>query len=301
MSSDRRELRQLAQIQRWMQAVITNPEGVVAGIESDDARREVDVTADRVGEVVQPSKNCTSVERLEIYANAYYARLLECLRDEFPALLHASGDEVFDGLAFGFLQAYPSTSYTLGELSKRFPTYLEETRPRDEELGDGPAWPDFMIDLARLERTYSEVFDGPGAERLPLLTVEQVEQISPDAWPSAQLIAVPCLRLLSLRFPVHEYATGVRNKQDPPIPDPSPTWLVISRKDYVVRRWTVSQVQFELLQSLLAGQTVGRSIGQAAELAIECGEDIDQLAASLRDWFAEWSAFGFFQSIALPV
>ena len=75
------------------------------------------------------SKRRTSVERLEVYANAYYARLLECLRDEFPALLHAVGEEVFDGLAFGYLQAYPSTSYTLSNLSRNFARFLEETRP----------------------------------------------------------------------------------------------------------------------------------------------------------------------------
>jgi hypothetical protein len=298
MNTDRFEPRQLAQIQRWMQAVITHPNGVIAGIDSEGARREVDVSADRVAQVVEPSKRCTSIERLEIYANAYYARLLECLRDEFPALLHAAGDEVFDGLAFGYLQSYPSTSYTLGELSERFAAHLEETRPREDD-DEAPSWPDFMIDLARLERTYSEVFDGPGAERLQLLKTEQVEAISSDAWPLARLVPVPCLRLLALRYPVHEYATGVRNKEDPPIPDPCPTWLVVGRRNYVVRRWTVSQTQFELLRSLLAGESVGQAIEKAAASAIERGEDIDQLAASLHDWFAEWSALGFFQSIEL--
>src|ERR1700730_17054771 len=167
MTSHRRELRQLAQIQRWLQDVITHPDRVEAGLSSPEAGAEVDHTPDRIEDVVEPSKRRTSIERLEVYANAYYARLLECLRDEFPALLHAAGEEVFDGLAFGYLQSYPSQSYTLSELSRRFAQYLEETRPRDEdEEGGAPSWPDFMIDLVRLERCYSEVFDGPGAERL---------------------------------------------------------------------------------------------------------------------------------------
>src|SRR5580704_19185826 len=162
----------LDQIQRWLQAVIMHPDGVEAGIESPEARSEIDVTPDRIEQVVDPSKRRTSVERIEVYANAYYARLLECLRDEFPALLHAVGEEVFDGLAFGYLQSYPSRSYTLSELSRQFAQYLEETRPRDDDDANGsPSWPDFMIDLARLERCYSEVFDGPAAARLSLLGV----------------------------------------------------------------------------------------------------------------------------------
>src|ERR1700693_5287793 len=113
MTSNRPELRQLAQIQRWLQAVITHPDGVEAGLASSEARDQIDVDPGRVEQVVDPSKRRTSIERLEVYANAYYARLLECLRDEFPALLHAVGEEVFDGLAFEYLPSYPSQSYTL--------------------------------------------------------------------------------------------------------------------------------------------------------------------------------------------
>ena len=277
-----------------------HPDGVEAGLASDAARSEIDVGPDRVADVVDPSKRRTSIERLEVYANAYYARLLECLRDEFPALLHAVGEEVFDGLAFGYLQSYPSRSYTLSELSRRFAEYLEETRPEEEGDADGaPSWPDFMIDLARLERCYSEVFDGPGAERLKLLGADELREISPDAWVRARLLVVPCLRLLSVRFPVHEYATAVREKQEPDLPDPEPTWLAVSRINYVVRRWTLSHVQFELLSALVAGETVGAAIERAAALAVESGDSLESLAGSLRDWFAEWSSAGFFRGIEL--
>jgi hypothetical protein len=301
MTGNRLELRQLAQIQRWLQAVITHPDGVEAGLASPEAQAEIDVAPDQIEGVVDPSQRRTSIERLEIYANAYYARLLECLRDEFPALLHAVGEEVFDGLAFGYLQSYPSRSYTLSQLSRQFAEYLEQTRPHDEDDPSGePSWPDFMIDLARLERCYSDVFDGPGAERLTLLHAEALRNISPDAWAEARLICVPCLRLLSLQYPVHQYATAVREKQDPDLPGPEPTWLAVSRINYVVRRWTLTRVQFELLTALVAGQTVGSAIERAAQLAVESGESVDRLADSLRDWFAEWSAAGFFRSIQHP-
>jgi hypothetical protein len=300
MTGNRHELRQLAQIQRWLQAVITHPDGVEAALSSPEARAEIDVSPDRIEEIVEPSKRRTSIERLEVYANAYYARLLECLRDEFPALVYAAGEEVFDGLAFGYLESYPPQSYTLSELSRRFAQCLEETRPRDEDDADGsPSWPDFMIDLVRLERCYSEVFDGPGTEQLTLLRPDDVRDLSPDVWVQARLITVPCLRLLSLRYPVHEYATAVREKRDPELPDPVPTWLAVSRINYIVRRWTLTRVQFELLGALIGGATVGLAIERAAKLAVESGESIDCLAENLRDWFAEWSSAGFFRAIEL--
>ena len=147
--------------------------------------------------------------------------------------------------------------------------------------------------------TYSEVFDGPGTERELLLSAEQIRAVPPHQWPDARLVCAPCLRLLSLRFPVHEYATSVREKEDPTMPDAVPTWLAISRINYRVRRWSLSQTQFELLERLLEGLPVGRAIESTAERAIGHGECVDRLAEELRDWFEEWSASGFFQSVEL--
>ena len=106
---------------------------------------------------------------------------------------------------------------------------------------------------------------------------------------------------MSLRYPVHEYATAVREKQDPDLPEPELTWLAVSRINYVVRRWTLTRVQFELLEALIAGETVGTAIERAAKLAVELGESVNRLAENLRDWFAEWSAAGFFRALQVDV
>ena len=125
----------LEQIQRWMQAVIVHPLGVERGIASDDARQHVDVDPAAIEQVVTRSKALSAVERLGIYGYAYYARLLECLKEEFPAVLHAVGEDAFNSFALGYLQKYPSRSYTLFELGAKFPRYLDETRPTDEPTG----------------------------------------------------------------------------------------------------------------------------------------------------------------------
>jgi hypothetical protein len=87
--------------------------------------------------------------------------------EEFPVLKHALGAEVFDAFAVGYLERYPSRSYTLFQLGANFPRFLAETRP-EAGKGEGEAlpvnWPDFLIDLATLELTFNEVFDGLGVE-----------------------------------------------------------------------------------------------------------------------------------------
>lgn len=288
----------LDRIQRWMQAVIMHPEGVVAGIGAPEARLHIPISPDKVEQLITRSQQLTSIERLQIYANAYYARLLECLREEFSALLHAVGEEAFDAFAFGYLQKYPSMSYTLGDLGASFPRYLAETQPGGggEAAGD-ETWPEFLVELATLERLYSEIFDGPGVEGKNLLGSDQLATIPADRWPDARLVPVSCLHVVRFRLPVHEYITAVRNKTEPAWPNPADTYLAVTRRDYVIRRVPLSRLQYVVLHALTRRRTVGEAISRAVKLS---PNHVDGLAESLHRWFADWTAAGFFQAVELP-
>lgn len=155
-------------------------------------------------------------------------------------------------------------------------------------------WPDFLIDLATLERTYSEVFDGLGTEGQNSLGPDDLAAISPEQWPQAKLVPVACLRLLELHFPVHKFASDVKHGREPAVPPPSSTFLVVSRRNYVVRPREVSRAEFQVLNELCDGRMVGEVITQANEI---CDLSIDELTKQLHDWFAMWTADGFFRQI----
>ena len=278
-------------VQRWMLAVITHPDGVEAGIESDDARRECQVGTDRVEDLICRSQSQSSIERLAVYSNAYIARLLEVMIGEYPALCHALGQELFNGFATDYLKAHPPRSHTLAELGRMFPDYLARTRPPNENVNSSPDWADFLIDLARLERNYSEIFDGPGTEGLQVLQAEQFQSLSAEQWLSARLIPAPCLRVMTFRFPVHEYASAVRRQQDVDPPDAAVTHLAITRREYIVRRIALGDSEFRVLSELIEGRT----IREALELAMQTHSgSIDELAIQLNDWFRNWSAAAYF-------
>ena len=160
-----------------------------------------------------------------------------------------------------------------------------------------PEWPEFLIDLATLEWTFAKVFDGPGVEGQALLDADELQRIEPEAWAAARLETVPCLKLLTLRFPLNDYYSALRRKESPPLPDPAPSWLAVTRRDFVVRRHGLTQRQFELLSALQAGESVGAAIERAVQAP---GDDLSTFADQLRDWFQIWSAEGFFQRIVLP-
>ncbi len=284
----------LAQVQRWMQTAIVHPAGIEEGINSAAARQEIDIDSAEIENVLTRSQAQTALERLSIYGSAYYARLLECLREEFPVLLHALGEDIFDGFGVGYLQAYPSQSYTLFKLSTDFPRYLAETSP----VPDLVSWPQFLIDLATLEVVFNEVFDGPGIENTRLLDVDQLGAVPKEQLPDARLVGVPCLRLLAFRYPVHTYFTAVRREEEVEYPAPADTFLAVTRRHFVVRHYELSRPAYTLLSALLAGRPIGEAIQTAAAVA---GPDLHHLAANLRQWFHDWAAEGFFQAVELPV
>jgi hypothetical protein len=287
----------LDELQRWMQAVITHPGGAAAGIESDDARRQIAIVPEQAERVIARSQALTAIERLEIYHHAYFARLLDCLREEYSVLAAALGGELFDAFAVAYLKAHPSQSYTLGRLGGKFPEFLEETRPRAAHAtGQDADWPEFMIDLARLERMVNEVFDGPGVEGQSLLDTARFQAIPPDRWPDARLVCVPCLRLVKLNYPINDYFTAIRRGEQPPLPEPGAAYVAVARHDYRVVRYSLEPAQFELLQALTDGQPVLRAIERAAAVS---SLDDAQLAAALQSWFRFWTTEGFFLEVRL--
>lgn len=287
----------LNQLQRWMQAIVTHPAGIESALKSTSACDAIPSFMGHADEVVLRSSRLTSEERLKVYGNAYFARLLECLQTEFPAMVKALGEEAFNGLAFGYLIDRPSSSYTLSKLASDLPDYLSRTRPARQETDGAPDFADFLIDLATLERTYSEVFDGPGPEQSLTVHSHELNAMSPERFLTSHIEFHQSVRLLALQFPVHEFASAVRAGIDPDFPTARPTWLVITRRDFIVRRFEVTEMQFRLLQSLLRGDTIDHALRLVAS---DAATDNSKLAFDLQTWFQEWSAALLFKRIVTP-
>ena len=285
--SDSFELRKL---QQWMMSVVTHPLGVEEGVESAAAQQQIAVDVEDLESVVCRSEALTAAQRRDVYNNGYYARLLECMQSFFPCLLYALGEEVFNQFTMSYLQAHPPHAYTLNRLADRFVEHLNATRPRDDEAHDlPPDWPEFLIDLARMELAIDQVFDGPGIEGGEVLEPDDLVDTDPNSWASVRLELSPCVRLLKFRFPVNDYYTEFRRENEPSPPDPQETYLALSRIRFVVHRFPIDPLQFQLLAALHSGET----LGDAIEL-IATDDNMETLAQDLQQWFFEWAESGLF-------
>lgn len=192
-------------IQEWLLRAIQYPAG----------------TRDAAAMVRSTHGTLTPVDRLEIYGRSFHGRLLQVLESEYPALRHAMEPDLFLHFAAGYLRAHPPTTYTLNKLGKNFPQYLRDTRP------DDPAelWPEFLIDLATLERTFSEVYHADGPENHHPAPATDTHEIAQEPW----------TRTLECHFPVHEYFLAFKNGPAPDeIPGPQETTLLVYRRNYRV-------------------------------------------------------------------
>jgi hypothetical protein len=274
----------LQQVQHWLQTVLTDSAGLGAAMRGEAAQAVLALEPATVEQLIAPSSRMSGGQRLAVYQRGYFARLLECMAGQFRVLRHALGEELFEDFAREYLAAYPSETYTLGELGARFPQFLEETRPdRDAPPAEREAWIDFMLDLARLERAAYVLFDAPGSENRPGAGL---------AGPDETLELAPCFGLLSFRFPVNGYYQAVYRGENPPLPPARPSFLAITRVDFQLGMFELNPVQFRFLSWLRQGHPVPAAVQQLATQP-----ELDEAAQALwQIWREKWLLWGFFVS-----
>ncbi len=248
-----------------------------------DALREPRSTQG-ISERLTDSPTMDARAQLAIYQRSYILRLAKCLAEQFPALAHALGTPLFDDFAREYLAACPSDSYTLYELGRRLPAWLEESRPdRDLAADEREDWIDFMVDLARYERELFRLFDAPGHEG--------------GVWPNgevadADLVLQPCLSLAQYRYPVAWYYHEVRHGRSPEFPRAQPSYVAMARRNYLTASFPLNAVHFQFLCTLQKLSSVDDAL---TAVALKFNRPVAQVrnswATAVR---AAWMEAGFF-------
>ena len=238
MSADQPALQSL---QRWMQDALISPRLV--------SRGEAD-------QMLTSSGRLTGADGLAIYQRSYFLRIVSCMREQFPALCHALGETLFNDFVADYIRERPPESHTLYDLGRRFPAYLEETRPdRAAAPQERENWADFMIDLAQFERQLFVMFDAPGHEGKPFADL---------ATPDCRLRLQPCFALGAYRFAVPVYYQAVRLKHATPVPVGQETFVALVRTDYVTRIIPLREPHYLFLKVMNDGGSVEDGIGAVA-------------------------------------
>ena len=172
-------------VEELLWKLITAPEGVVQG--AAELHREGALEREDLSFLIPPNHRLSSAEQLDIYADMYFHRLHDCLAEDFPVLATRLGDARFHNLVTDYLLAHPSTHFSLRELGRALPGFLD-SHALEREF---PA----LTDLARLEWARADVFDEADAAPLSRDEVLELGAAEPE---KPGLTLIPAARLLRL-------------------------------------------------------------------------------------------------------
>lgn len=254
----------LESVQRWMQDALIFPRQVT--------RRDV-------ARHLAGSPRLSGADGLAIYQRGYFLRIAQCMREQFPALCHALGAPLFNDFVAEYIRDCPPESHTLYDLGRRFPRYLEASRPEQAD------WADFMVDLATFERRMFVLFDAPGQEGKPF---------ADPATPDEKLRLQPCFAVAAYRFPVALYYHDVRRKRLAAVPERADSFAALVRTDYVTRTVLLHAPHYRFLHVMAEG-------GQVADGIVAVARDQGMTADAVwQAWRApdgvrrRWIEGGFF-------
>ena len=247
--------------------------------------------------LIKPNDRMTSFERLQIYSQQYWFRIMASLSEDFPGLRSLVGERKFEKLATAYLNECPSESFTLRNLGSRLEAWLR----RHPEYIAGVER--VAIDMVRLEWADIEAFD---ERELPRFTADDSAKLDGDTVFRLQ----PHLRLLELAYPVDELLFRIRGQDSKSdtvsnavlkfphssrirrssLPRPRKVYLAVYRLQGTVYFKRLTRDAFALLQTLAQG----KPLEEAIEVALlRRRRNVDRLSAQVQEWFQNWSSLGW--------
>ena len=279
---------QLARFQAAMASAVMRPLGP-----GDSMRRENRAVAEAL---VKPNDRLTAPDRLQIYNQQYWWRLLGSFGEDFRGLRAVLGERKFDRLALAYLADCGSTSWNLRDLGKGLADYLAA------HLGLVTPHARLARDMAAVEWARVVAFDG---EEKPVIDPAEFVARSPA---KMKLGLQPYLSLLELEYPVDHLLRRLKHSESASAsnamsgsakirrlrlkskPAPVPIHLAVHRSELLVYYKRLDPEAFLLLSALGEGKDLTAACG------IAFGDSIrpaDEISEKVRLWFSAWTRFGW--------
>jgi hypothetical protein len=302
-----REASDLKRTQELFWALITAPAGVRPSL--DDLQRRGVVSDATLAEVFVGDDRLSAVDRVDIYANMYFYRLLDCLREDFPRVEAALGGERFHNLVTDYLLHHPSRHPSLRYLGESMPEFIRSHAIASEVP--------YVTDLARLEWGRVEAFDAPDVRPM---TREDLARLPQERAGEVRMTLVPALGLYRFDYDVYKIwrdlkepgavddgAPGTEGNaamdghdhfvpaRGPRNPKRTRVAVRIWRSDFIVYHKRIGEEEAHCLELVAAGEGLGRICQLLA-----AGGSPERATARVGQILQGWIDDGLIADLTLP-
>jgi hypothetical protein len=249
---------------------------------------------------VRESGSLDAAARIAIYEDGYFARLTECLRDDFPLTAdfidtQLESREKFADFARAYALAHPSRAPNLNMFGARFVRYLHES-PSNAQFSISQTSATFCADLAALEWALVEVLHARAAAPLP---GDALAAIPAEHWTRARFEPSAAVRLLAAAYPANSYFQQAKDTESAhPMPLPLASATLVYRTELTLWRMPLTPPMHVLLAAILRGETLMDAM-TALENCITSEAEGAEVAAKLGTWFRDWAQGGVFERIVV--
>jgi hypothetical protein len=266
----------LNELQNFLYRRITNPDATneSLGDERGPAPRVLEA-------LVHGDQRLSAAERVEIYANAYFYRLLECLGEDFPATLAVLGEDNFAALVKEYLLEHPPTE----------PSILYAGLYLADFLNDHPfaeRWP-FIADLARLERAVLDVFHAADA---PALGLETLHAVPSEDWPALKLRTHPAVEIVHSEWRIADLLHTVEQGREWTDPEHEEASVLVWRQNALVNYRNLEPVERDALVIV----SKGASFAAVCEAIATRSEEPNRVTL-IGQLMARWLADGIIMAV----
>lgn len=174
----------LAEVQRLLYRFITSPNGVEKGLAVEN-----DVPKNGIGALITEDDRMNAVDRVGIYADMYFYRLLDAIRVDFSATVEILGNAHFHNLITSCLVACPPSRPSITDASRNLAEFVQHSAWCDE-------FP-FSRDVILVDRALLEVFLAADAVAI---SFDELRAVPPSAWASLRFRAHPASRVLECEW-----------------------------------------------------------------------------------------------------
>jgi hypothetical protein len=237
---------------------------------------------------IAPRGDSDGRDRLAVYNEQYWYRLLTVLQEDFPLLSSAMGYWHFNRLASAYLHRHPSRSPYLTGLPMAFEGFIRAEAGAFAAGNSGEA--ERLVQMAALDMAFHRAFHAPS---LPALDPSRLTPEAMAALGERPLPLQPWLTVIredwNLMESRHALAEGRREKPD--FREAVSYWAIHRNGDTV--EWLALDPE---RHAVLSGLAAGLTLGDACMRAIqEAGEgNAEVIVAGLPGWFEAWTRQGWF-------